>query len=521
LDSFRGTGLEGASEEKESRGGGREEEKKSSGVGNNNSGRGTIFDIPGLSELQQLQRLVAAAGGDPKSLGESLVLFKEHFDPTLEYRPTTATSARLIFTSAEDTLFLCGLDRFGTSWEKIREHFLPTKSVQQLLNRYKNMTAKRAGDNPFRTFRDLRNSKRSAFPSQNYNSNNRLVLLSEKELETLESAVSRHGLNFETIAVSHFPGKSSELLSRAWEIRLKNKRKRSAEKSLGSGAGNGGGGIQKTKRDRPPKVRREDAESNENLLQGDSLNWSPPLPGQSQTLDGRGSAELPFSFYDDSPPSPSGREDREMEEEALDIHQDEFEEFVLQQQTEDEKGGDRCQEESQEYFLSPHPYSLQEVKEKGKEEDPEKGINTSQQQSEEAVETVTVESSPLPSLSEARAQAARGEGGAGKGGGDNCMVLENGEVVLWTKEEDREILLFSQKHAAEIRLNNNNTNQLWATLASTNLTTKSRHLIEKRYHQLMSLLAARFASATTTTPTTSPVSASAPVPALDSSKKKE
>ena len=55
------------------------------------------------------------------------------------------------FTPAEDRLLAIGLEKFGTrGFNDIQKHILPTKSITQLFNRYKNMSSSRAINNPLK-----------------------------------------------------------------------------------------------------------------------------------------------------------------------------------------------------------------------------------------------------------------------------------------------------------------------------------------------------------------------------------
>jgi hypothetical protein len=53
------------------------------------------------------------------------------------------------FYNFEDNLLLIGLRKFGLgSWEAIHSNLIPSKTVKQIQNRYKNLSSRRASKNP-------------------------------------------------------------------------------------------------------------------------------------------------------------------------------------------------------------------------------------------------------------------------------------------------------------------------------------------------------------------------------------
>lgn len=57
------------------------------------------------------------------------------------------------FMPCEDRLLLIGLKKFGIgNWDTIQNQMVPSKTARQLQTRFKNMTCRRADDNPFKSF---------------------------------------------------------------------------------------------------------------------------------------------------------------------------------------------------------------------------------------------------------------------------------------------------------------------------------------------------------------------------------
>lgn len=59
------------------------------------------------------------------------------------------------FTPWEDNLLLFGLKKYGVgNWETIQSQLIPSKTSRQLQHRFKNMSCRRANDNPLKSFFD-------------------------------------------------------------------------------------------------------------------------------------------------------------------------------------------------------------------------------------------------------------------------------------------------------------------------------------------------------------------------------
>lgn len=57
--------------------------------------------------------------------------------------------------ACEDKLLLYGLKKYGIgNWESIQNQMIPTKTAKQLQIRFKNMSCRRAINNPFKSFFD-------------------------------------------------------------------------------------------------------------------------------------------------------------------------------------------------------------------------------------------------------------------------------------------------------------------------------------------------------------------------------
>lgn len=99
-----------------------------------------------VERVQQIDRLIVAC--------RFRIFFKaDLMPPTFCSKPS---NTRLRFTPAEDDLLALGLYRFGDkSFEQIQRTLLPTKSVKQLHNRFKNRSCTRAPDNPIKVMVSL------------------------------------------------------------------------------------------------------------------------------------------------------------------------------------------------------------------------------------------------------------------------------------------------------------------------------------------------------------------------------
>lgn len=82
---------------------------------------------------------------------DTLEKLKIMFNPYLDARlvppswraPQSANATkngRLRFTPAEDGLLVLGMERYGRNWSKIQEHVLPSKTVSEIMHRWKNQS---------------------------------------------------------------------------------------------------------------------------------------------------------------------------------------------------------------------------------------------------------------------------------------------------------------------------------------------------------------------------------------------
>lgn len=57
------------------------------------------------------------------------------------------------FYNFEDGLLLLGLKKYGLgSWEAIQSNLLPGRTARQIQNRYKNLSCRRAPNNPIKVY---------------------------------------------------------------------------------------------------------------------------------------------------------------------------------------------------------------------------------------------------------------------------------------------------------------------------------------------------------------------------------
>jgi hypothetical protein len=158
------------------------------------------FDISGLSLLPALQKATAEdTQVTRESMKEILDIFKDHFNSSLSIassRESYCSNGRLKFTAAEDGLLLLGIEQYGTkNWSAIRKHYLPTKSETQIFNRYKNMSAKRAQNNPIKEFKEAKS-----------------VPLTEAEQKALKEGIHFYGHQWDLISKHYLPHKRPSIL---------------------------------------------------------------------------------------------------------------------------------------------------------------------------------------------------------------------------------------------------------------------------------------------------------------------
>ncbi|KAL6078732.1 hypothetical protein QOT17_001369 [Balamuthia mandrillaris] len=190
----------------------------------------SLFDVPGLHLVPALGSLLNACGWKAaysrrvlpcpydyasRSLGvfppfsqkESLHLldlFEPFFDPAIKPKRLARKNRRLTFTPAEDDLLLLGLQKYGNKgMAKTQSNLLPTKTVKQLRNRYKNRISGKAEWNSIKAFKEG-----SRLQCQNP--------LTQTELQLLTQGVMLYGLDWKTIAFRVLPRRQPHHLSFVW-----------------------------------------------------------------------------------------------------------------------------------------------------------------------------------------------------------------------------------------------------------------------------------------------------------------
>jgi hypothetical protein len=127
----------------------------------------SVYDFQGFelldSFLKSIQNTSTAVVSSPNFLKIVLTPFldKGYFDPNIMEVDWNKKLKTNTFTSAEDRLLAMGLEKFGTQeWENIQKYYLPTKTLKQLVNRYKNMSSVRGGsENPIKLFSKSKKQK--------------------------------------------------------------------------------------------------------------------------------------------------------------------------------------------------------------------------------------------------------------------------------------------------------------------------------------------------------------------------
>ncbi|KAL6047511.1 Transcription factor SPT20 [Balamuthia mandrillaris] len=190
----------------------------------------SLFDVPGLHLVPALGSLLNACGWKAaysrrvlpcpydyasRSLGvfppfsqkESLHLldlFEPFFDPAIKPKRLARKNRRLTFTPAEDDLLLLGLQKYGNKgMAKTQSNLLPTKTVKQLRNRYKNRISGKAEWNSIKAFKEG-----SRLQCQNP--------LTQTELQLLTQGVMLYGFDWKTIAFRMLPRRQPHHLSFVW-----------------------------------------------------------------------------------------------------------------------------------------------------------------------------------------------------------------------------------------------------------------------------------------------------------------
>eukprot|EP00288_Rhodomonas_lens_P011781 CAMPEP_0177749972 /NCGR_PEP_ID=MMETSP0484_2-20121128/32775_1 /TAXON_ID=354590 /ORGANISM="Rhodomonas lens, Strain RHODO" /LENGTH=914 /DNA_ID=CAMNT_0019264999 /DNA_START=373 /DNA_END=3117 /DNA_ORIENTATION=+ len=103
------------------------------------------------------------------------------------------------FTQAEDNLLLTGLKRFGTDWNKIHLHVLPTKATAQLRTRYRRCVRRDCGENAIKEWKFAHAAG-----------------LSEGENVLLQKGVQYYGARFDLISEKIIVNRTEEELRRAY-----------------------------------------------------------------------------------------------------------------------------------------------------------------------------------------------------------------------------------------------------------------------------------------------------------------
>eukprot|EP01103_Thecamoeba_quadrilineata_P005889 TRINITY_DN15636_c0_g1_i1.p1 TRINITY_DN15636_c0_g1~~TRINITY_DN15636_c0_g1_i1.p1 ORF type:complete len:847 (+),score=125.41 TRINITY_DN15636_c0_g1_i1:27-2543(+) len=162
----------------------------------------SVLDVPGLNLIKELEVFDNPENCSSIALHTSLKMFTPYFNPMYAIDLTNAplTGGRLRFTPAEDRLLAIGLEKFGTSdWDSIQKHVLPTKSVPQIINRYKNMSSSRAADNPIKAFKLAKTTP-----------------LTEEETKKLDQGVKVYGYRWDLISKMVLPNRQPDILSKHW-----------------------------------------------------------------------------------------------------------------------------------------------------------------------------------------------------------------------------------------------------------------------------------------------------------------
>jgi hypothetical protein len=131
--------------------------------------------------------------------------FSVLFDPALKGNGSSSKrKGRLKFTNAEDDLLTLGLRRFGPgSYELVQRYLLPTKTIPQLLHRFKNRCSAKAAWNPLKAFRkECKKLGGRASP---------------EEVELLRQGIALHGFNWSRISSDFLPHREPSQLKSIWE----------------------------------------------------------------------------------------------------------------------------------------------------------------------------------------------------------------------------------------------------------------------------------------------------------------
>lgn len=108
-------------------------------------------------------------------------------------------AGRCRFFPAEDDLLLIGLKRYCTNWDRIANKLIPSKTPKQLYVRYKNLTNRRATQNPVKDFHLALSAP-----------------LSDEEQQLLYRGVHHLGKDFVAISRTLLPYRTPAVLRRLW-----------------------------------------------------------------------------------------------------------------------------------------------------------------------------------------------------------------------------------------------------------------------------------------------------------------
>eukprot|EP01102_Stenamoeba_stenopodia_P016568 TRINITY_DN5803_c0_g3_i1.p1 TRINITY_DN5803_c0_g3~~TRINITY_DN5803_c0_g3_i1.p1 ORF type:complete len:454 (-),score=113.22 TRINITY_DN5803_c0_g3_i1:45-1406(-) len=437
-----------------------------------------LFNISGLELLPQLKEKSEEKGlTAAEMVAQSLKIFEGKFDPEIGIKSLSSSCARLNFTPAEDSLLLRGLEEFGHGcWGKIQQYYLPSKNIAQIANRYKNMTAKRAPDNPFKAFK-LNGGER-------------------EELVLLEQGVSLYGhKNFDIISARLLPKRTPQELQKMWKAHKLKKNKELQQERANSTTSTATTSTTTTSTTSSASTSKSISASM--VLNELFLQENPRASTQKQKQKDKSTSRSQQAQLQIQPQLPT-----QLPSPTINTS---FRSFPAQQQINTElvyqsplpsiqsKSGDSDDEESlSTESASPANEEMIDDTEGEKENDVLRSSNN--------VDTSADQQQPLPVFynDENNANVLRSNWKgqppttttitttttAGSNA-DNLLVLENGATFVWSKAEDREILLAAQSTGP-----NSST---WKSV-STRLPGRPPDLIEKRYFQLLSLLASHLRS---------------------------
>ncbi|KAK4533083.1 hypothetical protein CCYA_CCYA15G3940 [Cyanidiococcus yangmingshanensis] len=112
----------------------------------------------------------------------------------------TGSRATLSWTKPEDTLLERCLSRHGVLWQEHLDDFLPQRSLEECIARYRQLTRRDAPENPVKTLK-----LKAQHP------------LSVEEIERLRQGVMTYGECWDAIQAFMLPGRDKVLLERVWK----------------------------------------------------------------------------------------------------------------------------------------------------------------------------------------------------------------------------------------------------------------------------------------------------------------